>query len=62
MQKNHAYSQVSNRQGCGIGVMFGKTSMTNSQGDWNSTGEGGGEGLKVIVLRPSVYTVNKNNN
>ena len=32
--------------------------MTNSQGDWNSTGGG----LKVIVLRPSVYTVNKNNN
>ena len=31
--------------------------MTNSQGDWNNRG-----GLKVIVLRPSVYTVNKDNN
>ena len=38
LQKNHAYCQVSNRQGCRIVGVVGKISKTDS---WGRVGEGG---------------------
>ena len=46
---HYAYSQVSNRQGCGIVGMVGKNIKANTREDWNSR-ERGWKKLKVLIV------------